>query len=112
MLACLKNQVEKYSKIENSVNNQKSKTSQSNFSKVWKENIYNMLLEIKIQTSLLLILNIITNKVDTRVSNLSHFWSWNKLVKFRNIKKHFWISKDDVRIHPSVILFIYFYFRT
>ena len=44
MLACLKNQVENHSKIENSVNNQKSKTSESNFSKAWKEKIDNMLL--------------------------------------------------------------------
>ena len=33
-------------------------------------------------------------------------WAWSgyDLVKFRSIKKHFWISKDDFSIHPSVIL--------
>ena len=32
------------------------------------------------------------------------FQSGYNLVKFRNIKKRFWISKYDVSIHPSVIL--------
>ena len=43
ILACLKNQVENHSKIDNSINNQKSKTSMSNFTKVWKEKRENML---------------------------------------------------------------------
>ena len=38
-----KNQVEKQSKIDNSVNNQKSKISKSNFSKACKEKRKNML---------------------------------------------------------------------
>ena len=37
MLACLKNQVENHTKIDNSVNNQKSKTSKSDLSKAWKK---------------------------------------------------------------------------
>ena len=56
--AYLKNQVENQSKIDNSVNNQKSNISKSNFSKARKENRDNM-LEIMIQTSLFLLLNII-----------------------------------------------------
>ena len=46
-----------------------------------------------------LILNIKYYKKDSRysrVSNLNYFWSGDNLVKFRNIKKHIWISKDDV----------------
>ena len=43
ILVYLKNQVENHSKIDNSVNNQKSKTYKSNFSKAWKENRDNML---------------------------------------------------------------------
>ena len=63
------NQFEIHSKIDNYINNQKYKTSKSNFSKAWKENIDNM-LEIMIQTSLLLILNIIIKRVGTRCSNI------------------------------------------
>ena len=37
ILACLKNQVENHSQIDNSVNNKKSKTYKSNLSKAWKE---------------------------------------------------------------------------
>ena len=104
IIVCLKNQVENHSKIDNYVNNQKSKTSKSNLYKAWKENRDNM-LDIKIQTSLLLLLNIIMKIF----GNIGYqiwaiFWSGNKLVKFRNIKKHLKISKYYVRIHPSVIL--------
>ena len=38
ILACLKNQVKNHSKIDNSVNNQKSKTPKYILSKAWKEN--------------------------------------------------------------------------
>ena len=41
--AYLKTQVKNRSKIDNSVNNQKSKISKSNFSEAWKENRDNML---------------------------------------------------------------------
>ena len=41
--AYLKNQVENHSKINNSVNNQKSKISKYHFSKAWKEKRDNML---------------------------------------------------------------------
>ena len=41
--AYLKNQVENFSKIDNSVNNQTSKILKSNFSKAWKEKRDNML---------------------------------------------------------------------
>ena len=52
----LKNQFENYSKIDNSVNNQKSKICKSNFSKAWKEKRDNMLSrEITRQTSLFLL---------------------------------------------------------
>ena len=101
--AYLKNQVKNHSKIENSVNNKKSKISKSNFSKSWKENIDKM-LNIMIQTSSLLLFSVVIITVGTRVSNLSHFWSENNLFKFAETKKHFWISKDDIRIHPYVIL--------
>ena len=81
----MKNQVKNKCKKENDVNNKKSKTSKYNFSNDSKEKGYNM-LEIMIQTSLFPLLNIIITKVGTRVSNLSHFWSGDNLVKFRNIK--------------------------
>ena len=57
--AYLKNQVENYSKIDHSVNNQKSKISKYNFSKAQKE-MKDNILEIMIQTSLFLLSNIIT----------------------------------------------------
>ena len=95
--AYLKNQVENHSKMDNSVNNQKSKISNSNFSRARKEKRDNM-LEIMSQKILFLLLNIIIKTVGTRVSNLSHFWSGDNLVQFSNIKKHFCLSKDDVRI--------------
>ena len=38
-----KKQVENHSKIDNSENNQKSKTSKSILSKTWKENVDNMI---------------------------------------------------------------------
>ena len=58
-----------------------------------------------IQTSLFLLLNIIIKEVSTLGYQIwAIFWSGDNLVKFRNIKKHFWISLDDVSIHPSVIL--------
>ena len=41
--AYLKNQVENHSKIDNYVNNQKSKISESNCSKAWREKRDNML---------------------------------------------------------------------
>ena len=50
-IANLKNQVENHSKIENSINNQNSITTNSNLSKDWKEKRNNMLY-IMIQTSL------------------------------------------------------------
>ena len=80
--------IRKNSKIDNYVNKQKSKTSKSNLSKSWKETSYNM-LGIMTQTSLFLILNIITKRVVTRISNLNHFGSGNKFVKFKKIKKAF-----------------------
>ena len=64
--AYLENQVENHSKIDNYLHNQKSKISKSNFSKDWKEKRDNM-LEIMSQTRLLLLLNIITKTVGTRV---------------------------------------------
>ena len=64
--AYLKNQVENHSKIDNSVNNQKSKISKSNFSKAQKEKRDNM-LDIMIQKLLFLLLNIIIKTVGTRV---------------------------------------------
>ena len=73
--AYLENQLENHSKIDNSVNNQKSKFFKSNLSKAQKEKWDNM-LDIMIQTDLLLLLNIIINKVGTRVSNLSHILVW------------------------------------
>ena len=66
----LENQVENHSKIGNSVNNQKPKISKSNFSKAWREKGDNM-LDIMIQTSILLLLHIIIKRVGTRESNLS-----------------------------------------
>ena len=42
LIRIFENQVEDHSKIDNSVNNQKSKISKSNFSKAWKENIDNI----------------------------------------------------------------------
>ena len=86
ILACLKNQVENHSKTDNSVNNQKSETFKSNFSKSWKENRESMLYIMR-QTSLFSLLNLIINIVGSRVSNLILFLSWYDLVKFRNIKK-------------------------
>ena len=80
------NQVKNHSRIDNSVNNQNSKTSKSNFSEAWKEK-RNNILDIMIQTSLFSLLNIIINIVGSRVSNLILFLSWDELVKFRNIKK-------------------------
>ena len=62
------------------------------------------MLDIMLQTRLLLLLNIILNNVGTMVSNLSHFLNGSNLVKFRNIKKQFWISTDDAVMHPPVIL--------
>ena len=62
----LKNQVENHFKIDNSVNNQKSKISKSNFSKAQKEKRDNM-LDIMIQKLLFLLLNIIIKTVGTRV---------------------------------------------
>ena len=66
--AYLKNQDEKQTKIDNSVNNQKSEISKSNLSKDWEENRDNMLYrEIVSQIILFLILNIIINIGGTRV---------------------------------------------
>ena len=41
--AYFKNQVENHSKVDNSVNNQNSKISKSNFSEAWKGKIDNIL---------------------------------------------------------------------
>ena len=58
-----------------------------------------------IQTILFLLSIIMVNTVGPRVYQIwAFFWSGDNLVKFKNIKKHFWVSKDDVIIHPSVIL--------
>ena len=103
ILAYMKNQVKKHFKVDNSVKNQKSKTSKSNSSKAWKGNRYYMIY-IMIQTSLFLLFNIMINILSNTVSIWSIFWYGDNLAKFRNIKKHFWISKYDVSIHPSVIL--------
>ena len=81
----------------------KVQKSLSNFSEACKENRENM-LELFIETSLLLLLNILIKRVGNRVSNLSHFLSGDNIFKFRNIKKHVFVSKDDVSIHPSVLL--------
>ena len=68
----IENQVKNHSKIDHSINNQKSKTPKSVFSKAWKEKRDNM-IDIIFQTRLFLLLNIIIKRVGTRVSNLSHF---------------------------------------
>ena len=73
--AHFKNQVKNHSKIESSINDQKSKRSKSNFSKAWKEKRDNM-LDIRRQTILFLIWNIIINTVGTRVSIWVIFWVW------------------------------------
>ena len=70
--ANLKNQVENHSKIDNTVNNQKSKMSKFNFSKAWKENRDNM-LDIMSQIRLFLLLNITIKTVVISVSYLNHF---------------------------------------
>ena len=89
ILACLKNQVKNHSKIDNSVNNQKSKISKTGFSTAWKENRDNI-IDIMIQTRLFLLLNIMIKMVCIRVSNLSlFFWSGDNLVNFRDIKNTF-----------------------
>ena len=65
--AYLKNQVKNYSKIDNSINNQKSKISESNFSKAWKEKRNNMLSsDIMSQIIFYLPLIIIINTAVTR----------------------------------------------
>ena len=46
----------------------------------------------------------IIKRVRTRELILCLFWSRDNLVNFRNIQKHFWISKDNVSNHPSVIV--------
>ena len=74
----MKNLVKKSSKIDNSVNNQKSKNPKSNFSKTWKEKRYNM-LDITSQKVLLLLFDIIINILGTRASNLRHFLVWGNL---------------------------------
>ena len=66
------NQVKNHSRIDHSINNQKSKTHKSVFSKAWKEKRDNT-IDIIFQTRLFLILNMIIKRVGTRVSNLSHF---------------------------------------
>ena len=91
--AYLKNQVKNHSKIDNSVNNQKSKIFKSNLSKAWKEKRDNMLV-IMSQTSLFLLLNIMRKKVGTLGYQIwVIFWSGDNLVKFRNIKNTFWYLK-------------------
>ena len=102
----IQTQVKNHSRIDHSINNQNSKTPKSVFSKAWKENRDNM-MDIISQTRLFLILNIIIKRVGTRVSNLSHFFGLDiNLIKFRNIKKHFWRSKDDVSIQTWILLWL------
>ena len=68
------NQVENHSKIYNSINNQKPKTSRYNFYQVLKEK-RDTILDIMMQKRLFLLLNVIINRVGTRVSYLSNFWT-------------------------------------
>ena len=97
----LKNWVENHSKIDNSVNIQNSKTPKSNFSKVWKENRDNMLERNHESNKHIITINYYNNTVGTLGYQIwAIFWSWDNLVKFRNIKKQFWVSKYDVSIHP------------
>ena len=78
--AYLKNQVENHSKIDNSVNNQKSKISKSNFSKAWKEKRDNMLTLSRHHEPNKLILTIKYYNKYSRYSRghtfLANFWSW------------------------------------
>ena len=60
----MKNQVENYSKIDNYVNNQKSKISKSSFYKAQKEKRDNM-IDIMSQISIFLLLTIIIKTVGT-----------------------------------------------
>ena len=47
------------------------------------------ILDIMIQTILLLLLNIVMKRVGTRVSYVGFFWSGDNLVKFKNIRNIF-----------------------
>ena len=87
----MKNQVENHSKIDNSINNQKSKISESNFSQARKEKRDNMLSPPKFCSPSLHQHNFLSFPVKLSYAKLSdQFLSFVHLQGFWCLKNYAW----------------------